>query len=191
MIIVGDCLVSDDLLEKEFSCNINACKGACCIEGDAGAPLEKTEIAVIEANLPLIKQEMDMEGIAVVESQGVSEPDPFNEMVSTCKSNGECSFAVRKNGILNCSIELANSKHDFGFKKPISCHLYPVRVKQYGNYHALNYHRWDICSAACDKGRKENIRVFEFTKSALIRKFGAEWYKELEFAAGSDANREV
>lgn len=180
MIVVQDCIISDDLLDQQFSCNLSACKGACCIEGDAGAPLELAEIHAIEEHLDKIKAEMDTDGIISLEKQGISELDPFDEPVTTCKPNNECTFAVRTNGILSCAIELANRKHNFGFPKPISCHLYPVRVKKYNDYHALNYHRWDICSAACDKGKKEKIAVFEFAKTALVRKFGEDWYNDLE-----------
>ncbi|MBR9859919.1 DUF3109 family protein [bacterium] len=180
MIIVEDCLLSEDIIEKTFSCNLSACKGACCVEGDTGAPLEEGEIEKIEAALPLIIEEMDEEGLKTIAHLGVSEIDVFDEPVTTCKPNKECAFAVRKAGILACAIELANRKHDFGFPKPISCHLYPIRAKKYNEYHALNYHKWDICSAACDKGEKEEIRVFEFCESALKRKFGSTWYDKLK-----------
>lgn len=183
MIIVGDCLVSEDIIEKEFSCNLAACKGACCVEGDAGAPLEDGEDEVIISHLEHIKKEMDETGISVVEHLGVMETDSLGEAVTTCKPNKECVFAVRKEGSLTCAIEIANKKHAFGFPKPISCHLYPVRVKKYNEYYALNYHQWDICSAACAKGKEEGIKVFEFSKTALIRKFGEKWYRELEAAA--------
>ena len=185
MILIGDCILSQDILEEEFSCNIQACKGACCIEGDAGAPLDKEEIGVIEEHLSLIKQKMDATGIAVVEEKGVWENDPFDEPVTVCKSNGECAFAIRENGILSCAIERANEEHSFGFKKPISCHLYPIRIKKYQDFLAVNYHKWSICSAACEKGKANKIKVFEFAKDALLRKFGSAWFKELEEIAQS------
>lgn len=179
MIAVGNCLLSDDVIDKHFSCNLDACKGACCIEGDAGAPLDEEEIGIIEQHLDLIKPEMDEEGLKSLEKQGVSELDPFDAPVTTCKPNNECTFAIRENGFLLCAIEKANMKHNFGFQKPISCHLYPIRLSKYQDSYALNYHKWDICSAACDKGAKEQIRIYEFAKSALIRKFGEEWYANL------------
>ncbi len=183
MIIVDDCLVSEDVLEKKFACDVSACKGACCIEGDAGAPLERDEVESIEKNLDLIKSEMDAEGLELLEKDGFYENDPFDSMlVTTCKSNKECVFVVRKDGILNCAIEIANSKHNFNYPKPISCHLYPVRVSKYNEYYALNYHKWSICADACTKGQKEDIKVFEFAKTALIRKFGEDWYENLEGA---------
>jgi hypothetical protein len=183
MIIVEDCLVSEDVLEKRFSCDVLACKGACCIEGDAGAPLEKDEVDIINAHLETIKTEMDETGLELLSKVGFEEKDPFDSMlVTTCKPSKECVFVVRKSGILNCAIEIANAKHDFGFPKPISCHLYPVRVNKYSEYFALNYHKWSICSDACKKGESEDTKVFEFAKDALVRKFGESWYGSLEAA---------
>ena len=180
MIKVDQALVSEDIVEKLFACNIDACKGACCIEGDAGAPLEVGESDQIAEHLALIREEMDQEGIASLDRQGISELDIFDEPVTTCKPNGECTFAIKKEGALACAIEIANQKHSFGFKKPISCHLYPIRIKKYAEYYALNYHKWDICNPACVRGKEEGIKVFEFAKDALVRKFGMEWYSLLE-----------
>ena len=181
MIKVDDCLVSEDVIEKSFACNVEACKGVCRIEGDAGAPIEPSEIDVIRQNIEQIKDEMDDVGIETLNSRGFSEKDPFDQMlVTTCKPNKECVFVVRKNGILNCAIELANQKKSFDFQKPISCHLYPIRVDKYKEFYALNYHRWSICADACTKGEKEDIKVYQFAQNALERKFGKEWYKNLK-----------
>jgi len=183
MIKVDDCLVSEDVIEKAFACNVLACKGVCCIEGDAGAPLDPEEIGIIEKNLEAIKPEMDQTGLELLARDGFSEKDPFDMMdVTTCKENKECVFVVRKDGILNCAIEIANKKKDFGFPKPISCHLYPIRVDKYSEYFALNYHRWSICADACVKGKEEDTKVYQFAQSALERKFGPEWYASLEKA---------
>lgn len=189
MIIVDHCLLSDDIIEKQFSCNLSACKGACCVEGDAGAPLSEGEVELIEANIDLIKEEMDAAGLASLKAQGISELDPFDEPVTSCKENKECTFAIRENGILFCAIEKANRKHEFGFPKPISCHLYPIRLSKYNEYYALNYHKWDICSAACDKGKEEQIAVYEFNKTALIRQFGEAWYSKLEELVHNELKR--
>ena len=117
MIKVDDCLVSEDVIEKAFACNVLACKGVCCIEGDAGAPLDPDEIGIIEKNLDAIKPEMDQTGLELIAKEGFSEKDPFDMMdVTTCKENKECVFVVRKDGILNCAIEIANKKNDFEFK---------------------------------------------------------------------------
>jgi hypothetical protein len=181
MIKVDDCLVSEDVIEKSFACNVEACKGVCCIEGDAGAPIEPSEIDAIQQNIEAIKDEMDDVGIETLNSRGFSEKDPFDQMlVTTCKPNKECVFVVRKNGILNCAIELANQKKSFNFQKPISCHLYPIRVDKYNEFYALNYHRWSICADACTKGAKEDIKVYQFAQNALKRKFGKEWYENLK-----------
>ena len=153
MIKVGDCLISEDVIEKSFACNVQACKGVCCIEGDAGAPIEPDEIDTIQQNIDYIKKEMDDDGLKTLSSKGFSENDPFDQMlVTTCKPNKECVFVVRKDGILNCAVELANQKNNFNFQKPISCHLYPIRVDKYNEFYALNYHRWSICADACTKG---------------------------------------
>jgi len=183
VIIVYDCLVSEDILEKQFACNVNACKGACCIEGDAGAPLDKSEIPIIKKHLEIIKTEMDELGLQTLNQLGISEEDPFDEQVTTCKPNKECVFVTKRDGVLGCAIEIANGKHNFGYQKPISCHLYPIRVKKYGEYHALNYHRWSICADACTRGKEEDIKVFEFGKDALVRKFGEAWYNKLAEAS--------
>jgi hypothetical protein len=181
MLKVDDCLVSEDVIEKSFACNVEACKGVCCIEGDAGAPIEPSEIDVIRQNIEQIKDEMDDVGIETLNSRGFSEKDPFDQMlVTTCKPNKECVFVVRKKGILNCAIELANQKKSFDFQKPISCHLYPIRVDKYNEFYALNYHRWSICADACTKGEKEDIKLYQFAQNALERKFGKEWYKNLK-----------
>ena len=190
MIKVDDCLVSEDVIEKSFACNVEACKGVCCIEGDAGAPIELSEIDAIRQNIEEIKDEMDDVGIETLNSRGFSEKDPFDQMlVTTCKPNKECVFVVRKNGILNCAIELANQKKSFNFQKPISCHLYPIRVDKYNEFYALNYHRWSICADACTKGAKEDIKVYQFAQNALERKFGKEWYENLKNSIQEHLNK--
>jgi hypothetical protein len=183
MIKVDNCLISEDIIERSFACNVSACKGVCCIEGDAGAPLDPSEIPIIQKHLEAIKTEMDSTGLATLHRDGFAEKDPSDLMdVTTCKPNKECVFVVRKEGILNCAIEIANKKNDFGFPKPISCHLYPIRIDKYSEFYALNYHRWSICSDACTKGKEDDIKVYQFAKSALERKFGKEWYASLEVA---------
>lgn len=181
MIKVDNCLISEDIVEKSFACNVSACKGICCIEGDAGAPLDKEEVDKIQSHLQEIKREMDETGLKTLKHQGFAEKDPFDQMlVTTCKPNKECVFVVRKDGILNCAIEIANTKNSFNFPKPISCHLYPIRVDQYNEFYALNYHRWSICVDACTKGKKDYVKVYQFAQNALERKFGKTWYASLE-----------
>lgn len=180
MIILENTLISDDLLEKKFICNIEACKGACCIEGDSGAPLEESEVEIIEKYLPSILEELDPEHTKFIEDKGFYEKDSDGDMVTTCLDDGRCCFVTKdERGVLGCAIENAHSAGKIDFKKPISCHLYPVRVKKLATYTTLNYHQWNICSEACALGEKEGVRVFEFCKDALIRRFGENWYQGL------------
>ena len=180
MIELGNKLLSLDLFEKKFVCNLNACKGACCIEGDAGAPLEMEEIDVLEESLDVIKPYMREEGIDVIEKQGVFYMDEDNEPVTSLVKNGACAFVYfDKNNSTKCSIEKAHSEGKLNFKKPISCHLYPVRVTKLRNYEAVNFNHWDICSDACTLGSELNVKVYKFLKEPITRKWGEEFFTEL------------
>ncbi|MCQ2342918.1 MAG: DUF3109 family protein [Paludibacteraceae bacterium] len=190
MFIIGDTLVSLDVLEKEFCCHLDVCKGCCCIEGDAGAPISEEECREVEKILPVLLPEMTKEARAVVEKQGISYLDPSGERVTSIVNDKDCVFArTDKNGWCYCLIEKAYNAGKIDFKKPISCHLYPVRVSQLPEgtrstdssvpRFALNYHRWDICHCARVLGKKEHIKLYEFLKEPLIRQFGQEWYDEL------------
>jgi len=178
MQIIKDVLVSDNLINTKFACNTKICQGACCVEGDSGAPLEKDEINIIQKNIEAIKPYMDKEGLDLLAKDGFHEKDSDKEECTTCLPNGACVFVKFDGALATCAIENAHSDGALDFKKPISCHLYPVRIKQIGEYMALNYHKWDICSPACDRGKDENIMVSDFLKEPLIRKFGEEWYTE-------------
>jgi hypothetical protein len=181
MIILGDQLISEDILEKNFICNLSKCKGACCIEGDAGAPLSKEEVEILKIDYPKIKPFLNQVSIDAIEKFGFSEIDEDGENVTTCLPSGECNFVVRdESGTLQCGIENAWKAGETEFQKPISCHLYPIRTIKVGDFEGLNYHRWDICNAACALGNEKNVRIFEFLKEPLIRKYGVEWYAELE-----------
>lgn len=187
MIIVQNKLVSDDIIEKQFMCNLNACKGACCWEGDFGAPLEDEEIKIIEKEYQKIKPFLTQKGQAVIQEKGkytyFEEPA---ENGTPLLDNGACAYMTYTDqGIAQCGIEAAHRTGAIDFKKPISCHLYPIRVHSEENsvYEALNYDRWDICSAACQKGKEQEIAVYQFAKEALIRKYGAAFYEELDAAA--------
>jgi len=183
MLIVGNALVSEDIIEKKFACDTRACLGACCVKGDAGAPLLASEIEIIENELPSIKPFLSEEGLRNIEKQGFYTSDPEGESVTICLPTGECSFLVYEGLNATCGIENAHKEGKTDFKKPISCHLYPIRAKQYGEYTALNYHKWDICEPACRRGEDENIPVYAFLKEALIRKMGEAWYEELSAIA--------
>ncbi|MFZ9756024.1 MAG: DUF3109 family protein [Bacteroidia bacterium] len=180
MVIVGNALVSEDIFERKFACQIGKCKGICCVEGDVGAPLENVEITEIESQLPGIRPFMSPEGLDLLDHGGFHETDEDGEPVTRCQESGECVFVVyTAQGVASCAIEQAHAQSQSSFRKPISCHLYPIRAKKYGAYTAMNYHNWDICSDACQAGTEGNIAVHEFLKDALIRKMGPEWYQEL------------
>lgn len=181
MIIHEDTLISDDVLKEFFACDVLKCKGACCIEGDRGAPITKDEVTEIEKILPTIFEELSQEHIDFINENGYYEKDDDGELVTTCLDDGKCCFVVEQpNGILNCGIENAFYKNKVDFIKPISCHMYPVRVKEYDTYTALNYHQWYLCTEACAKGDQEQIKVYEFVENALRRRFGDKWYEGLK-----------
>ncbi|WP_041739245.1 DUF3109 family protein [Echinicola vietnamensis] len=180
MILVGNAVLSDDLKEHFFVCNLEKCKGACCVEGDAGAPLEDDETKVLEELYPKIKKYLTPQGIKAIEEQGTWVIDQEGEKGTPTINNRECAYALRdENGTLKCGIEEAHIQGEIDYKKPLSCHLYPVRVTKYDEYDALNYDRWDICSPACGLGKELNVPIYKFVKDALIRKYGVAWYEEL------------
>ena len=183
MIQINNSLVSELLLEKKFVCDLSACKGACCVEGDEGAPLESSEIEEIEKNLDGIKPFLRKEGLKSIEKLGVYKIDKEGDFVTPLVEGEECAYVTfDKNGIAKCGIEQAYNAGKSTFKKPISCHLYPVRISKVGSYDALNYSKWQICEPACACGDELNVKVFRFLKDALIRKYDEQWYAELEEA---------
>jgi hypothetical protein len=187
MLIIQDILVSDEVLQSYFACNLEACRGACCWEGDWGAPLESEECHTLESIFDSIKPYLSQEGIAAIDSAGpyvyYEEPGEFG---TTLRADGACVFMTHDEaGIAQCGIERAYQTGATDFPKPISCHLYPLRVSRNRKtgFEALNYDQWDICSAACDRGRREKIPLFQFVEKALKRKYGEEFFEELEAAA--------
>ncbi len=180
MIIIGDTLISEDLFDQEFICNLSACKGSCCIEGDSGAPVSIAEKKQIEENFSLIKPYLSEPSLVDIEKRSGFEIDDDGEWVTTCLPTGECNFVKRdENGLLSCGIEKSFLDGKSTIRKPISCYLYPIRIQKVGDYTALNYHRWDICSAACTLGKQEKVAVYQFLKDPLISRFGEDWYNEL------------
>lgn len=174
-------LVSEDLFDCDFVCNLSACKGACCIEGDAGAPLEDKETEILVDLYSKIKPYLTEEGIAAIEEQGAFVRGFDGEWETPLVRGSQCAYVVQaENGMTHCGIEAAQRDGVINWKKPISCHLYPVRLKEYENFTAVNYNQWDICSDACTLGEELKVPVFKFLKEALIRKFGKDWYDELE-----------
>jgi len=180
IIEIEDKLVSQDLFDKHFVCNLSACKGACCVEGDDGAPLTHDEVNLIEESLEDIKPYMTEAGIDVVNRLGVFYMDRDNEPVTTLVKGKDCVFVtLDEKGITKCGIEQAYRDEKINFNKPISCHLYPIRVQKYPKFEALNYDRWPICKPACALGEELKVPVFKFLKEPLIRKYGEEFYEEL------------
>lgn len=181
IIEVGDKLVSTELFEQKFVCNLTACKGACCVEGDSGAPVTEEEVEKLEAIYPDVKPYLRTEGIEAIEMNGVAYKDFDGEWVTTLVNGKECAFATfDDNGTALCGIEQAYRDGKVDYKKPISCELYPIRTKKYQSFEAINYDRWDICSAACVHGEQLGVKVYRFLKDAIIRQYGEDFYQELE-----------
>jgi hypothetical protein len=172
-------LISDDLKEVFFCCNLEKCMGACCVEGDAGAPLEEEEISLLEDHIEKVKPFMMPGGIMEVEQTGVFDYDADGRFVTPLVSGRECVYVFFENGIARCAIEQAYREHKIPFPKPVSCHLYPVRLSHTGFDEAVNYHKWHICKPALTRGHNENIPLYQFLEGALIRKFGRTWYNRL------------
>lgn len=181
MIIIDNVILSDDVAEQQFVCNLEKCKGACCVEGDLGAPLEEDELPIMEEVYEHVKPYMSQEGIAEIEKQGIYIKDFEGDFSTPTINNRECAYAIydEKNH-LQCAIEKAFLDGKIDYKKPISCHLYPIRITAYDEYDAINYDRWDICSDACTLGKELQVPVYKFLKDPLTRKYGKEWYKKLE-----------
>ena len=184
MLQVGSALVSLDVIERFFICDLEKCLGACCIEGDAGAPVSEEECRKLKEILPVIWDDLLPEAKAVIERQGVAYVDEEGDLVTSIVNGKDCVFTCYdEKGCCYCAIEKAYRDGKTDFYKPVSCHLYPIRVGNYGVYKAVNYNRWDVCKAAVLLGRKENLPVYRFLKEPLIRKFGEDWYAELELVA--------
>ncbi len=183
MIAVKDKLISEDLLEKHFVCNLQACKGACCWEGEVGAPLRNEELKILDRIWKKLSAYISKSSYQKIERDGPYVYDKNYGYVTNLMPDGACVFMTRdKEGIAQCGIELAYKDGIQRFPKPISCHLYPIRIIENPNqgFTALNYDRWNICNPACKKGKELGIPVFQFVKDALIRRFGKRFYNELE-----------
>ena len=182
--MIQNTLVSLDVLEKEFCCDLDKCHGCCCIEGDAGAPVTDEELQQIEKLLPDLLPEMTKEAREVVEKQGLAYKDQSGEQVLSIVNDKDCIFArTDHNGWCYCLIEKLFRAGKTEFLKPLSCHLYPVRLTKVGENTGVEYHRWDICHCARVLGKKNHVPLYQFLKEPLIRRFGQEWYDELELTA--------
>ena len=183
MLEIGKTLISLDLLSKKFCCDLAACKGACCIYGDSGAPLSDEEVDILEESYPKIKPYLRPEGLKAIEEQGLHVVDVDHDTVTPLINKGECAFVVFENGISLCGIEMAYRDKKISWMKPLSCHLYPIRIKNYKKYDAVNYDEWDICSDAVKHGSELGLPVYLFAKDALVRAYGTEWFEQLDYAA--------
>ncbi len=184
MIIIKDKIISEELVDEQFLCQLDACKGACCWEGDAGAPLEDPELPILEEIYDTVKPYLSPAGQLAIKEQGLFVYDKTDKEYRTSLiDNGPCAFmTLSEDGKAQCGIEQAWQDGKIDFQKPISCHLYPIRItyNKKTNFEALNYDRWDICSDACKAGKAAKLPIYRFVKEALIRKYGADFYDELD-----------
>lgn len=184
MIEIDDKIVSADLLRECFACDLAQCRGICCVEGNAGAPLEEDEVEVLEREYPNYRPCMTRAGIEAVERQGFMVVDDDGDLTTPLVGGAECAYAYRENGVTLCAIEKAWQEGLTPFRKPVSCHLYPIRVMRFSNGTVgLNYHRWSICEPARRCGAKRGIRVYQALREPIIRRFGEAFYRALEAAA--------
>ena len=183
MFQLGKTIVSEDIIEKDFVCNLAACKGACCIDGEAGAPLEEEELKILMDVFPKVKPLLREEGVKAIEEQGLFTMDE-GEYETPLIDGKDCAYVIFDDKkTAKCGIEEAYNKKLIDWRKPISCHLYPIRIMNYSEFDAVNYHKWPICNDACTLGKELQVPVYKFVKDALIRKFGKNWYLELEKVA--------
>lgn len=184
MFQLGKTIVSEEILENDFVCNLSACKGACCVDGNAGAPLEDSETEILVDIYADVKPFLRPEGIAAIEEQGAFIKGEDGEWETPLVNESECAYVIfSEKGIAKCGLEEAFNRGVTKWKKPVSCHLYPIRVREYTELTAVNYHKWEICDPACYLGKELKVPIYKFVKEALIRKFGKQWYAELEQVA--------
>jgi hypothetical protein len=180
MMKVGEILVSDDIKSVEFVCHLEKCKGACCIEGDLGAPLEEDELKEMKAIQKAVKPYLTKDGLKAIKEQGPYILDEDGDFSTPTIKGRECAYAhYDDKGVLKCGIEQAYLDGKVSFRKPISCHLYPIRITKKKDFEAVNYHKWSICSAACSNGKALQVPLYKFLKEPLVRKYGKAWYQEL------------
>lgn len=185
MIEIKDTVVTLDLFREQFCCDLGACKGACCIEGDAGAPVKLEEVAQLDEAAEIVWDELSPKAQEVIKAQGVVYTDQDGDIVTSIVDNKDCVFTCYDDkGCCYCAIDKAFREGRCKFQKPISCHLYPIRLSRMGSYTAVNYHRWDVCKAATLLGNKLNLPVYKFLKEPLIKAFGQEWWDECDVVAG-------
>lgn len=181
MFQIGDTIVSPDLFDKFFVCDYGTCQGICCVEGESGAPLEPGESDILLKNLGAVREMLSPEALEVIEKQGVSYIDEDGDEVTSIVNGKDCVFTTYDDkGNCLCAFERACRLGKIDFLKPISCHLYPIRLTRYRDFTAVNYHRWDVCRCAEILGNRTKTPVYQFLREPLIRAFGNEWYQEME-----------
>ena len=189
MLRIDDTIFSTDILEKKFRCDLSMCLGRCCRYGDSGAPLSEGEPEILEEIWESVKPYLRSEGIASIVEKGTSEIDFEGDHVTPLIGNEECAYTILEDGIFLCGIEKAWIEKKVTFRKPLSCHLFPVRIKQYSGFKAVNYEELQLCSSACNAGGRDGIFLYEFLKEPLVRAFGIKVYNELCIAASEQKNK--
>lgn len=185
MIEIDGKLISDEVVQAQFVCDLERCKGGCCVEGDAGAPLTKEEADTIKEIYPIVQKYLTEESIAIIEKGGTHWVDEDHDLVTPTIGDGICVYGFHdENGIVKCGIEKAYLNEEIDFKKPISCHLYPIISQEGAIFEIVNYYpRPKLCAPACELGKQLEVPVYQFLKEPLIRKYGQDFYDELHFIA--------
>jgi len=189
MIQIDNTVISLDVFEEHFQCDLEQCKGHCCVYGDSGAPLEDDEVLILEDLYPKIRPYLRIEGVKAIEKHGTSMTDHDGDRVTPLITDKECAYTIVENGIYYCGIEKAFFEKKTGFRKPLSCHLFPVKAKDYKDFTGIHYEQWKICRPGRDCGRKEQVPVYKFLKDPLVRKFGKHWYKKVCIAGNEIFNQ--
>jgi hypothetical protein len=184
MLQIDDTIISLDVIDQNFACDLSKCKGICCVEGDEGAPVTEDEVSQIEALLSIIWDDLSESAQTVIRGQGIAYLDRENDLAISIVNGAECVFAFQDDhGYWKCRIEKAFEQKETSFRKPLSCHLYPIRLKKHKTFTAVNYHQWHVCRDGVVSGNNQNKPLYQFLKDPLIRKFGEEWFQQLSIAA--------
>ena len=182
MFAVGNVLVTDELLDAPFSCHLGVCKGGCCVQGDSGAPLDPDERRELEIVLPQVKKHLRPEALEIINNKGVWEEIEPERYATTCVGNAECVFVTYEGPVAKCAIEKTYFEGKISFRKPVSCHLYPLRAERFGDVEALNYEQIPLCKPAIKKGVQKHIQLKDFLREPLVRKYGEAWYEQFRLA---------
>lgn len=182
MLEVNNILISDDVVDAPFSCNLAACKGGCCVEGDSGAPLEESECSILDELLPTVKKYLPPEALMAIEQKGTWVETSDGKFATSCVNDAECVFVTYEGPVAKCAIQKAYFKGEIAFPKPISCHLFPLRATRQGEFEVLNYERIALCDSARQCGKRDNVELEEFLRDPLVRKYGRKWYDAFRVA---------